>query len=514
MRLLDIPEQMDKNKEIIQTLPENTIANRQKKREYIEKQLESCVRLQEKLKLELQSRYDFLAQLSPNPQIEELREKEKKLAFLKELNEYNTPYEKMHLDYYLYQLHHYYKEDLKSVNLCLQHIIEAFKMTGVVLKKEDFVYHPLVAEYMDAILNHGDNEHYLSQTFEKVYWKCSNVLHILEVNFQYLYYKYEKTILKYYDNRRQEILKNYSSEDILNTYLEIHNQRKDLEKKDEFLMLQQFALGNYTTSQVDPTNIERIQNQLFNHLPDDYVMILEKLDHLLHEYQCYIKYQYIIEDMKVRVSKKEEYKGIYTSKQKEIEKKEKNLFKIVQEMENKSQKKFLFIKKKGVKKERLELQYQQTLEEIFTMYKELDNVKFNQTIYDKLDMDSTILDALRMASSHYSYFVNMTKQKEEHKKIKEISDENKNLLNDLEYHSFTLLNNLLLLTDKNVAEMIGDLYQLSNMNLHEEDLKEEQLESLMNTVHTLLFAYYLKDGSLTLSDIDFYLKTSKDPDFN
>ena len=98
MRLLDIPEQMDKNKEIIQTLPENTIANRQKKREYIEKQLESCVRLQEKLKHELQSRYDFLAQLSPNPHIEELKEKEKKLSFLKELNEYNTPYEKMHLD--------------------------------------------------------------------------------------------------------------------------------------------------------------------------------------------------------------------------------------------------------------------------------------------------------------------------------------------------------------------------------------------------------------------------------
>ena len=39
------------------------------------------------------------------------------------------------------------------------------------------------------------------------------------------------------------------------------------------------------------------------------------------------------------------------------------------------------------------------------MYKELDNLKYNQMIYEKLDMNCTVLDALRMASSHYSYFV-------------------------------------------------------------------------------------------------------------
>ncbi len=514
MRLLDIPEQMDKNKEIIQTLPENTIANRSKKQDYIEKQILSCTNLKNQIMKELQDRYNVFTQLSPNPTIEELKEKEKKLSFLKELNDYNTPYEKMHLDYYLYQLHHYYKEDLKSVNLCLQHIIDAFKRTGVTLKKEDFIYHPLVAEYMDAVLNHTEDDMYISQIFEKVYWKCSNVLHILEVNFQYLYFKYEKNILKYYENRRQEILKSYSSEDILHTYLEVHEKRKELEHQDEYLMVQKFVQGTYTPSSMDATNIERIQKQLFNQLPENYITILKKLESLLKEYQQYLRYQYIVEDMRQRVSKKEEYKGLFTTKRKEIEKKEKQLFKIASEFNSQPKKRFIFGKNKGVKREQLELQYQKLLEEIFNMYKELDNLKYNQMIYEKLDMNCTVLDALRMASSHYSYFVKMTKQKDETKKIKDISEDNQKLLEYLEYHSFTLLSNLMLLSEKNVAEMIGDLYKLSNMNLHEEDLQEEKLESLIETVQTLIFAYYFKDSSLTTSNLSFYLEIRKDSDFN
>ena len=114
-----IEQQIKEEQQIIDTLPEKTIDNRKKKQEYIEKKLAEVKDCEKKLLDEMKKRYLKLEQVSENESISALKEEEKKLTLFKKWNNYNTSYEKMHLDYYLYQLHCYYKDDLKSVNACL-----------------------------------------------------------------------------------------------------------------------------------------------------------------------------------------------------------------------------------------------------------------------------------------------------------------------------------------------------------------------------------------------------------
>ena len=62
-----------------------------------------------------------------NSKIDNINKSLETCKFLNEWNKYNTAYEKMHLDYYLYLLSHYYKEDLKTVNEWLLTIFKALR---------------------------------------------------------------------------------------------------------------------------------------------------------------------------------------------------------------------------------------------------------------------------------------------------------------------------------------------------------------------------------------------------
>ena len=188
---------------IISVLPTNNKENREKKRKYIEEEQKKALILLKATEDEIKKRIGKLESLKENKEIDELEEELKKCSIINEWSIYNTSFEKMHLDYYLYQLHRYYKNDLVNTNDCIRKILEAFKNVGIELTKEDFNIHPYVAEYVSLIQNNATEEE-LSAKFEPLYWRLPELLQTIEINFKYIYLRYEKKIDKYYETRHKE----------------------------------------------------------------------------------------------------------------------------------------------------------------------------------------------------------------------------------------------------------------------------------------------------------------------
>ena len=148
----DFRVKIDEFKELVNTLPTNNIANRRKKKETIAKEKERIEEIIEETKAEIKKRMDKINSY----EMEDTTEYENKLSacrMLYELSDYNSPFEKMHLDYYLYQLHRYYKEDFESVNTCIKKIIESFNKVGIWLTEDDFDLSKYAKEYLAVLLN-------------------------------------------------------------------------------------------------------------------------------------------------------------------------------------------------------------------------------------------------------------------------------------------------------------------------------------------------------------------------
>ena len=79
----------------------------------------------------------------------------------------------MHLDYYLYLLSHYYKEDLKTVNEWLLTIFKAFKTVGLNITYENFNYNTYAKKYIKTLLEAKEDT---KKIFDEVYWQCPNLI--------------------------------------------------------------------------------------------------------------------------------------------------------------------------------------------------------------------------------------------------------------------------------------------------------------------------------------------------
>jgi len=505
MNLEELKVLIDKNKELCSVLPENTILNRKKKKEYLKKELETFQNMEQDILAEIKKRYSKIEEFKENKEIPILKEEEKKLTLFKEWNPYNTPYEKMHLDYYLYHLHRYYKDDLKSVNVCLYSLLESFQKVGITLTKDDFIYHTSAMEYMDVVINHKEDEKIIQETFESLYWKCPNIITILEVNFKYLYYKNLKKIEKYYVDRFEKVTSNHQAEQILESYYNTIAKRKALEAVDEYTILQKFIKNRVNVTDLNQFNVDKKKKRFFENLPTDMLSILEKLLSSLEEYEYYMNYEFIVNDMRNRLSNKDQYKGKMEAKLKEIEKEEKTLFQL-NETQKKKNKSFFNKKKKD---EKNIFKIQEIFSHLETFYAELDDIKYNELIYNKLSVDISISDALKMVSSNYLYFVAILKENDATKNIKEITKKHQDLAYFMNSFSFTLLNNIHLLEEKNISEIISNRYKLLSVSLEISDLEVNNLKNMKDDINDLIFADNLTKTKLNVEDIEFYLEMKK-----
>jgi len=507
--LEQILEKIETSKEILSTMPQNNEKNKEKYIEAVRKIKDEYIEYKDIILKEMLRRYKKEISIKENIDIEN---NEKRLEDLKNiyylLNPINTSYEKMNLDKSIYRLSKFYKENLESVNEEILNTINKFKDCNIKLTVSDFEYTPYVKEYMDVYFSELKKQNINSQKiknkFDEIYWKCPDIVIQLELNFRYLYLKNKAAIDKFYEGRVQELLFKYelSKEEVIEEYIE--RKRILIEEKeiDAKRILDVFLNRNKNIKDYEEDKVRRNYEKIFS----SEVLIdenrfeeanknISKFLNTLYEYNNYIQFEFIINNIKEKYLEKENYKNSYNLTLKEIQTKEKELMKL-----NKSiYKKSLFGRKK---EENKKAQYNELIKELKQLYRELEKNKVYQKIYTDINDNSTIKDILNLANSFYQYITDCISEKYEDYVIEEIEEEIAILTNFLENPYNTFINNITILEENDIMLIIKDRYKLLDFNITKERIEDGERDFLIATLENLKQAQNIIKSGMTTRKIE------------
>lgn len=518
-------EKIDTDKEILSVMPKNTKKNTEA---YIKKVEEIKTGYEQYLNeviAEIKKRTNKINSIKENPEIKEVEEELKKFEGLDLLGVGNTSYEKMKLDELLFILRRFYKNNLEQVNNNILSCIRRFADVGVELKPEDFNYSPFARRYMKVFFKEykkGDvNSQKMKDTFEQLYWECSDIIVHIELNIRYLYLKHEKEIDKHFVVENKEILKDLETSDreYLEKYRTLRAKLDELVGPDKKLMLDKFLNKEIDPKEYEPIAVEKQFGKLLAEPYGSYAKTeiseisenILKLSKTLEEYQNYLKYKYILTALLKIYNEKDKYKNGYERQKKEIQKLESKLVKTNKKYEQTDKfKELIFFKRNSAEKlKQLTMDINNQILAIKDLYRKIDNDKVNDKIATMLTDNSTIYDALFLAGSFYTFLVEAIINEFPDIPEKEINQTVAEIRKFITSPYITIINNVTIKEDKDMALMIKDKYNLFNINISKADLDETAIGALINTVESIVNAYNLENSGLELEDVKFLLKANK-----
>ena len=506
-----IVEKIDSLKEILLTMPKNNEKNIQKYKEKLSELTKEYTEYEKKILDEINNRYQQEINVADNPKIKNLSDRLSTIdgaVYVLKNNE--TSFEKMELDKYIYKISRFYKENLENVNKQIALCIQAFEKTGIKLSADDFNYTIHAKEYMKVFFNemkHGNlNSDALKNKFDDIYWRCPDIIVHIELNLRYLYLENETNIDKYFEKEADLLLSKWQKapSDIRNSYLELKRQKLELMAVDKKKILDDFLSGklktkDFTEEKVNSNLAKIIQKQTLDKYDNNRVELINnvlKFYNSLEEYKNYLNFKFIIDDIKKYYNEKENYKKVYEETKKQIGDKEKKLQKINKKLSGSG----LFGVKRNITKQTAE---QSTLiSELKTLYKQLDINKFYNKIYSEFNNESTVFDVLNLAASYYFYLTDVIIKNNKTITQEEIDEKVYELDEFLTNPYNTLINNLTILDEKEVALIIKDRYKLLDFIIEKEDLNENNIDSLMETLQQIILGLNIKKANIELEEID------------
>ena len=480
----------------LEILPKKTKVNKAKYNEYLEEQLKKITPMIEEAEKEISKRVEQIKKHNTEESLPEEREL-LDITKVKRLSSLSSSSNKMNLDYYLYELSSFENNNLEKINGVILKILLAFKEVGIILTPKDFEYSEVVQKYMDTLINDYDN---IEKVFDDIYWENSNIITQIELNIRYLYFKHKKEIDKYYQSLKEEPLEEY-----LTKYIELKTNQKLNEYQNRTYLFNNFInhtlmLTDYSEKTIDGL----LTDIILDREDEDNYLNLTKLSSSLSEYNEYLNFEYIIKDIKELFTKKEEYKGKYDLKLKDITKKEKELFSL-----NKQINKTGLFKPNLKKINELKLKRNTTITDILSLYIELDELTIQNDIYNNVTNETTYQDILKLTCFNTKYFIKLLKDQIDNLTIEDI---NQNITNLFEYafgSEINIISNIAISEEKDIPKIIKDKYRLLNISINEENLNKDDIEKVKKNIEDLIIYYNIKKINLNIQDIDFIFKAEK-----
>ena len=355
--LVEFDKYISTNKDVLNVLPINTKKNRKKYIEKVEELEETALKIKKVIWNEIEERYERYIDVVPNPKISELSKNIRSVEEIDLFNELNTPYEKLGFDKITHNLDCFFEGNLDFVNENINAFINKFKDLGIELSEEDFNYSPYTNEYMkvffeDGITSGDFSSEKLKKSFEKIYWKCPDIVTHIELNMRYLYYINSKKIEKELNSRNEKILSdmNLDKNGLVKNFFEMNKELLTLQRTDSKAILDKFLNDEWKIKDFGEKDMSVLYERLsaknyFSASPKEQEEINDnfvKLLNTLYEYNAYIKYKFIIDDLKEKYKHKDTLQDSYEKKNKELRQKEQELLK-----ENKKYKRNLKMSKKA-----------------------------------------------------------------------------------------------------------------------------------------------------------------------
>lgn len=503
----EIIEKIEVEKEILATMPKNNKKNIGKYLEKIEQLQKEYTSFFNKVTKEMIKRYESIMNLKSDDKIEKANTELKRIdEILLILNETKTSYEKMGLDKIIYKIDKYYKGNLEDINEQIDNAIQKFEDVGIKLKLSDFNYSSYVYQYMKVFFeekNKGDTKSKkLKEKFEEVYWKCSDIIIHIELNLRNIYRINQSKIDKYFEKEKKNILKQYGKtrEEIKKLYDKIKTKRDEKYREDKKNLLDKFLTGECNPKDFEDEKIKSNYAKLFKEESDmdsqEFQKGILELLNSLYEYKNYLKFEFIINDIKKLYQEKEKYKNSYKESIKRLENLEKQMGKINKRIARRN----MFLKtKEGVKQTS---EHKKIIVDIKSVYKEMEQNKFYNKIFLTLKEDSTIYELLELADSYYNYLTKIIIENNKtipHEKIEKLIKE----LNEFLKNPYNnLINNITISEEIDIAIIIKDRYKLLNFNIDKEDFSAKNVDNLINILESIIIDYNLKINNINIQDVE------------
>lgn len=522
----NIGKQIDTDKEVITVLPRKGIKAIKTLLGTIKEMQDKYEHANQILVNEIKNRYDKLTEVEDNEEISKLEEEILKLDVAIKNTDTRSSFEKMRLDKIVYNVNGYYKSDLERLNQELVACVKQFEAVGIKISAQDFNISEYAQEYMTVLLqevyNGKINSERIKETFEKVYWKCSEVVSHLYVNIRHIYDMHENEIDKFYQTKMENVIQGLNStiEQVEDTKNALINRKKKIQDVDNKVILEKFFNGTLNINDYKQSNYEKIYfdlvsknvNELSEEEKNEMDENIEKLNDNLNEYSKYSEYKFLVdgvlkireEELKARQKAKDK-KTEYEMLQDEIKKLTSNIFKLNIKLE-KTTKGFFGIKISGEKKKSsIILERNDLILELKKLYIKLDDEIIKQKIMQNIDDTSSILDVLKLASYHYGFMAKEIIKKYPEITDKELGEMAKNIRDFITFSVFSVINYIKISDKKELSIIIKDKYKLFGMQLSKENFQEENIEDLIKKVKIVNNYNNIQKSKFSVKDLEYVI---------
>lgn len=523
-----IEKQISTDKDVISVLPRNGIKAIKTLLETINDMIAKYEKLNEKLLADIEERYNKLTGVEVNPKISELEAEIEKYVSAEKILDNRTPFEKMGLDKICYNVNGYYKSDLQRLNSELIECVKKFEAVGINITAEDFNMSEYSKEYMEVLLeeayNGNINSERIKDAFEKVYWKCSEVVSHLYANIRHIYDVYEEHIRKFYASKSEEILKelDLTAEQVTEKKNDLIIQKQKLEDIDNKIIIGKFFNGACNINDYKSENYKKMYLELISkdvsELSEDEKAEkdenIEKLNSNLKEYSKFVAYKFISDEMlKIR---EEELKRIKADKDKKVKKTQYDIlkenvkkltveiFKINGKIEKKKRDGlFKKLSANDKKESTILLQRNNLILDLKKAYMDLDEEEIKQKIMQTIDDTSSILDVLKLGSSEYGFMAKAIINKNDEITDKELGDLVKEIRDFIDFTRFSVINYVQISDKKDLAVIIKDKYKLFGIQVSKENFQEDNIDDLIKKVKIINNYNDIQKSNISVGELQY-----------
>ena len=515
-KMLDeIKNKIQNDKEVLSVLPQNNLRNRKKYYEKVNSLIDEYQLIFQKIIDEINVRYNKLCDISEDEIIDD---SSRLLSDFHYFNIFESPMEILGLDKMIYIINTYENQNLDIINDNIKKIIQLFKNVGINVSGESFYLNFYASQYIDYLLNETENDK-IHEFFEKIYWKCPNILKYIVVNFYDLYFQNSKKFDAYINRIKESKFSKYSENNdkrkvcffkkhIVNTFDNFKNEyqnkilnydnmiNKSKKRYFDLFLNKVFEIKDFDSSKID----KMISDYTEDTIVVDKKSLFINLKYSLMEYQIINKYRYLIDECHELYNNKNDYKNIIKNKFKDINK-------ITSEIK-KNNNKVLKLLSKNSDSDCSEFNNKADLllNDLLNLYNEYDIDIIKERIYNHINDNSNLSLYLELAVSSYLFLKRISDKNQIDMDASDIMKD----INKLIYSPYvTLINNEKYSDLEKLNSIVVDKYKLMGFNINLDYLENGNIDNFIRVVDNIVYYYYMSDININFDDINFVLKAKE-----
>lgn len=409
---------------------------------------------------------------------------------------------------------------LNTINNTFLNIIKIFEDASIKLTISDFTYSMFTEKYMHVFLDNIEKnnrfEEVMKKCFDSIYWECPDIIKHLKLNFWSLLEKYEEKLKIYTDTVSYQLLQKtgYDKSTLIDKYLSNVNKYNLEVSRDEFYNLDSFLSKKKNVLDYLDGSATRVKNLdqfvidgEFKDIEDSskFYDNMVELAHTLSVLKLYYRYEFIIKDIQDKYSKKDANKSVFSNKLKEVNTEEGKRKKIYNDY-LKACGKNLFHKVNEEKIKSNKLAINEEILKLDTLYNELHDLEIVELINKKVNSTDSLYDLFSLSYESYYYLEKMFN--EHFKDSDDYSfEEELNKYFDFIYSPYNdFLKKINGFSMIDVSSVITDKYRLLGINVTNDNISVDNLDSFMDSVNYVKFIDDILKGDLSFDDINVIVK--------